>query len=484
MKKQINSPFKVALAFLTATTGLSFPAHGETYRAYEYLDNKIIDRPDIRDLYHTNSIAVAPRFHEQASRISLKDGIDLIFFKEVGEWLNTANNPSSTTWNPIAPAASCEQHKNFNLSKVPKPRPLCLPAKAILKETFQARHFVRHCQETYQPEMFAQDIAEGELQESKMDHLPTLVQTVIKPLSYIPLADNLAPQPLLEKMRMLLTKIRMDELLRNVKEKKKLYDQAINILNSDHCFSQSDSDLKNLQYDLQNLKAEMTQAENYLLQLDSEGRKQATADRARIEASGKQRARLPYPNLSDADREFITMYLSGIYWRLRGGGILADPNGTQKTRIFYTWMPMKALAKLNGGEMMNSMGFYMFMRLLKGYAEFWDMGTDPGHDKYWDLNKMTERGSFQVKSAGKFLDSLGYDTSALRAGGLQMGACYLYPREANLTRLPYAGHTHSSLPVPGSPYVAALAGPTEWAEVCFGMAIGLGMARSILGGHN
>lgn len=474
MKTLKKASLSLILAFTTTV-------NAETYRAFTYQDQSISERPDIHAIYNANGLNVSADKLSQVEQVRFKD-VNLFFFKEVAQWLNTANNPSNEVWKPLETPNLCSQHQAFDLKQIPEAKNLCLSARLLLKKTFAAQTFTRNCQEAYAPEIFANDIAEGELQASKMDQLPVLIQTVIKPLSHVPVAENLAPAGLLQKMRLLLTKIRMEELLKNVQEQKKHYNEVFHLLDSTNCFSTSDQELLLLKGKLQILSLELEQAESYLVQLDQQGRHEASADQARLEASGRKRAELPYPNLSDADREFITMYLSGVYWRLRGGGLLAAPNGTQKTRVFYTWLPMKALARLNGGHEVDSVGFYTFLRLLKGYAQFWDMGYDPGNDQFWDLNKMTERGAFQTKSSAKFLDHLGYNTEALRMGGLQMGACYYYPQFTDMKRLKYAGHTKSAGPVPGSPYVAFLTGHTEWGEVCYGMALGLGLSRTLLNG--
>lgn len=478
MKNNKNLTSVVSI-FLLLTQSV---AGAETFRSFEYRDANISERADIKDIYQKNSTEASPSYIAGIKKISLKD-VDLFLFKEVAERYETANNPSATTWQPIAPVATCVKHKSFDFSKVVKAHRLCISARYTLKKAFQQRNFTRDCQEAYEPEMYSKDLAPGEIRISKLNTLPGLIQTIINPMSAVQFAENLVPPELLQKMRFLLTKIRMDELLQNVQRKNKLYTDAINTLNSSACFPASEADLQELKAQVQELQQETQSAENYLLQIDQEGRAQAAADKARVNALGRTRDQLPYPNLSDADREFITMYVGGIYWRLRGGGVVTQ-DSTQFRRIFFTWTPMKILGELNGGSDARSMGFLTFIRLFKMWGQYFDMGSDPtGNDKYWDLNKMTERGVFQVKSDVKKLDRMGYDTTALRMSGLQMGACYYFPYDQNLPRLKYVGAIDSIYPVAGSPYLSVLKGETDWGEVCTGMSIGLGMSRSLLGGY-
>ncbi len=113
-----------------------------------------------------------------------------------------------------------------------------------------------------------------------------------------------------------------------------------------------------------------------------------------------------------------------------------------------------------------------------------DMGTTAGgQDMYEDLVQMTDRGRHQVadnplipgtKSAVNYLDGLGYDTTSLLAGGMEMGPCYLYGL-APLKDFRYAD-------IPNGPYSPFMEIFTAIGEFCTGASINLGLAKTLLDG--
>ena len=115
-----------------------------------------------------------------------------------------------------------------------------------------------------------------------------------------------------------------------------------------------------------------------------------------------------------------------------------------------------------------------------GDAEWWDMGNEPGHDQYYDLLWMTDRGRRGVGLASTMLCDLGYDIKNLVAGGLQMGPCYFYmwwePWARN-NRYFQLGEDLTE------PYFIFLEMSVSSGEVCYGGAMGLGLARTLLWGR-
>ncbi|MFC3231207.1 hypothetical protein ACFOGJ_28425, partial [Marinibaculum pumilum] len=210
--------------------------------------------------------------------------------------------------------------------------------------------------------------------------------------------------------------------------------------------------------------------------IDAAGRAQAAAEAAALRAAGRERAVLPYPGLTAPERAELSMLLGGIYWRMRGGGLVAAPDGTQATRYHYNALPMAAIGALNGGAEGYAAGLAIFSRIFEGWGIWMDMGRTPGGDgPLADLAGMTARGDRQVGIAAPMLAAGGYDSTWLTAGGLHLGPVYYFAWE----RLD--GVTvGADLAPPLQPF---LEGPTAWGEALGGAAIAYGFARSLLAGR-
>nr|BFD62202.1 hypothetical protein BdHM001_08830 [Bdellovibrio sp. HM001] len=460
---------------LTSILAFTSSSGAETYHSFIYRDSSLYNRADIVEVFPKLPLEVSRQHNDSVSLVTLAD-VDLYFFNELTELLNTVNNPSNTRWRPLPATNLCESHKGLKTEHLQKIKNHCVFPRVTFAKVFSAENLRASCEEAYQPELYVNDLGPGEIHYSKMDEISGLAQAIAAPLRYVDFAANLVTPELLEKMRLMLSKVRMTELLDKVQKQKKDYQQILSLLDSKNCLTLSPQERAELAKTLETLQQEIQQAEAHLIDIDQKGRQQAEADRQAITKQGLHRPRLPYPNLSDADREFITMYISSIMWRFRGGGIVEKSDSTQMRRIFYTWAPVKALGKLNGGNDGDQLGRQIFMGLMKGWGEYFDMGTWPaGKDKYYDFTKMTERGIFQVKRAAATLQNKGYDVTPLKMAGLQMGPCYYYSYDQNLPRLKYVGRKDSG-------FLAFVEGGTDWGEVCFGAALGLGISKTLLQG--
>lgn len=433
-------------------------AFAETFRSFEFHDRSLNNRADIVDIIPNLYVNVSKQEQNSVEKISLKK-VDLFFFKEISNILNTANNPSKEKWSALAPEKICQVHKSIS-SEV-------LSEMIKFDSSVNAKNIYEDCQSAYQPELYINDFNPAIITRKNVNNIPGLVQLIADPFKQVSFAANLITPELLKRMRLVLTKIRMQELLSDIKNKKKLYE---------HIFNKSQS--AELKQALSDLHYEISVAETYLLKIDSQGRQQAQLDRAKVEKSGRIRADLPYENLTDEDREFITTYISAAMWRFRGGGVVAKSDSTQWRRIHYTWISTNVLGALNGGEKGARLGGLMYIRLLKMWGRYFDMGRNPvDEDETYDLTKMTERGVFQVKSVVASLDRNGYSSTAMSMAGLQMGPCYYFMFDQNMPRLKYDGRTNGA-------YLGVYEGETDWGESCVGAAMGIGLSRSLLQGYD
>jgi len=465
-----NSIVLLLLAF-------SLSASAETYRSFEFQNRGLESRSDITDVYAGLSTEITKEEASSVRKLSIAS-IDMYIFHEVADLMERASHPVGKPWSALETPALCEGHKNFNLQELPRLKNSCPFSKLVFKSLEKENDLFLNCQNTYQPELYVDEIPAGEVKINRISHLPGLIQTIAWPIRFMNLPENLVTKETLTRMRMLLTKIRMEDLQEKVQRNKEIVSRLMNALEHERCFEMNSTELQNLKQQVNQLKREIDTAESYLQKIDEDGRKQAELDREKVLATGKTRAILPYPNLTDSDREYITMYVSSIMWRLRGGGVVARTDTTQFRRIFYTLRPVNLLAKLNGGNDGQGTGFRIFLGLMRMWGRYFDMGTyAPDEDRYYDLTKMTERGLFQVKFANKSLERNGYSTNLMTMAGLQMGPLYYYATYSGLRTLAYPGKKEP-------PFREAIGGSTDWGELLFGANLGIALSRTFLQGHD
>ena len=253
---------------------------------------------------------------------------------------------------------------------------------------------------------------------------------------------------------------------------------------------------------LQALDAELAALGTHLAQVLAEGTARAAAQRQCLSARARTRPALPYPALTDEEREQLAFWLVGVYWRMRGGGIFAL-GSTQNARTLFARRPFGELAKLAGASTAAERAAdAIYCNLGDGWGQWMDMGTtmnggppEENQDFYEDLVEMTDRGRqhamelpsaarllclgqgvFNIdKSPEQYLREAGYDTQALFAGGMSMGPCYAYAIN------PMKGFTYFASGMP-APYSDFILGATSMGELCFGASLGLGLTRSLLNG--
>lgn len=186
---------------------------------------------------------------------------------------------------------------------------------------------------------------------------------------------------------------------------------------------------------------------------------------------------LPFPSLTANERKMLTMFLSSMTWRARGGGLYkkrVGPLATQELRMKYIWNSYSTILSLLGAKssLRKDMSFSLYVRGFKGWHDFWDMGTNATYTLEEDFRLMTARGLYQVSGALSALQRYEMSTQALELAGQQMGACYLFGWHGMPKPQPTWGTDLKA------PFVGLSKGPTSWGELCFGAALGLGLAET------
>jgi hypothetical protein len=314
-------------------------------------------------------------------------------------------------------------------------------------------------------------------------------------LSAFPVPDGFLPTDWVPTMRSVLWKLREGPHATRLSNARTGYTTALNTLTTNAaCFDATKSAA--LQMQVQQLDAELSALQLQVATVIADGTARAAQQATCLATRSRTRPALPIPSLTDEEREFVAFWLGGVYWRMRGGGLL--PLGsTQNARTYFARRPLREIANLANGTITGTRAAdSLYCALFDGWGEWMDMGTTAGgQDMYEDLVQMTDRGRQQVadwtlsatgaaltnglsnsKSAEQYVREAGYSTTALYAGGLSMGPCYLYalnPMKNFVYDVPGAAQA------PYGPFIDAF---TAQGEFCFGAALGLGLTRSFLEG--
>lgn len=470
MKKLARSAFTTLLAFAAGTTG----AQAQTYLPFEFADAALGQRGDIKDVVPRLRVDVPPGV--AISQVDFGD-VRLNFFSEIHQYMEETNAASRAGAAPAelfsqAAAPGCATHESVNPDAL---RAACPAVSGALKDAFEGNKFQRVCRNARQAERFVEELKDkGTPDPLALTDLVNQIQFAGDALSRVRTLGAILNPASQAQLRTVITKLRAGAILGDIEGRIQRFKRIEKSINGGSC---SSPELTNsLRQTLAGILAELRSAREDVNRLDAEGRAQAEADRRAVFAKGRQRDPLPYGNLSDSDRKLVSFVVGAVYWRMRGGGLVEKPEGTQLTRLYYNLYPSSAIGNLNGGAVGQQAGQGIFARLFEGWGRWFDMGRTPNQeDKYHDLVFMTKRGEYQVGAAADTLDAAGYDSRALRIAGLQMGPVYYYSFE----RL--GGVTHGTeLTIP---YRSFLEGETSWGEWLIGGTISLGMSKSLLEGH-
>lgn len=341
----------------------------------------------------------------------------------------------------------------------------------------------RSCLFVKQPELRFRDLAASSFSREDMESLPRLISRSGKALSMISTLDPFFKTAEYSVLQNAFRKIWFDEQMQLIaSEKLRLQKFAEILLTKQDCMS--GQELRKINDEVIDLSREINSSQEALNATQLEGLQQAAKDADMVSRAGRKRGKLAYPALSDQERFMLANYLGGVFWRIRGAGLFEKTHGTQRSRLWYTQIFTETMLPLFCGDDCPEFAFGSSLRyrlIMRGWGQWFDMGhsigsePEDGRDQYYDLMRMTERGSYQVEASANALREEKYDESFLRVGGLQMGPCYweAWHREKK---------TSHGVDLT-SPYANFLNEPPSWGELCAGSAIYLGLAKSFLNGH-
>lgn len=305
------------------------------------------------------------------------------------------------------------------------------------------------CRKIERPEtIYAKQMEEPS--SSMFRDVDSMLEFALSPHQILGISFSFFPNDLNQKVRAAMVRIRYEKL-------KKDFDVILK--NISVAMSSGVGNLSQLQ----DLKTKVERQFGIFMESNAKAKKQVESE---MKIFGKIGS---YDNLPREERQALTTWLGAVYWRMRGGGIVDKPEGTQKTRLYFVAYAFQTLAELNGNS--SSVGSSLMQKLVfKGWGEWMDMGHTPGQDtEINDLINMTARGIYQVDG---IVSSVKYP-NILRVAGLHMGNCYITAWE-QLKDIYF-------LPGLKPPFATYMDGPTAWAEYCVGAALGYGLSAGAYG---
>ncbi|MCB9654566.1 MAG: hypothetical protein H6729_10610 [Deltaproteobacteria bacterium] len=398
--------------------------------------------------------------------------IDLWLFADIAEVFLRAKDAGAPTPAPPRTATRCAHHATFVFPSMLQ-TPASTACTTIDDDLRQAFSDGAECLDIEFPERFVYTLPPADVTLGVVSSIEGLIGLIGEALTHFDMPAGLVPPWFMPAARNVMAKLRAERLLAAARARRSAYEAAI-ATSGVHATCFNASSLASFQQDASALVDELSQAERDLERLVADGLAQAERDRQRVLDAGRDRPVLPYPSLTDRERELLATYLGGFTWRMRGRGLVEGPTGTQSKRLYYTLRPFNAIGALVGGDDGSSAGVGIALGLLRGWGDLTDMGHTPGeNDEFSDLVDLTDRGLYQISYTEPDLRDQHYDTKAFIAGGLQMGPCYDYPW---LFSTLYIGLELTD------PYVIFIDGPGASGEFCAGAALGLGLAKTMLEG--
>ena len=463
------------LASPAAGPVLGQPALQTRYAPFRWLDPQLPQRHDIDGF--DQDLVVKSSFKPSTSFVTLRfPKVEVTFFPEIAAQLMPLINNQTIATSAAERGRLCPAHTAFVGASALPMATLGANCAGVKNSVMQILAKLDNgCMTTRYPELTFKNYKQGPIQEKEMQDIEGLINMAGEAFYHVDAPAEWTTEPFLNPIRKVLGRLKFPALNKALTDNQNLYTQTLTALkasptcDANHELARLISELKS--------ESQATQAD--LAKNDSEGRAQAIADRAAVLKRGLQREVLKYPNLSDADRKLISTLLGGIYWRIRGGGLRFQPDGTNAARYLFNKLPMGAIGFLNGGDVGKEAGERQNIELiLHGWGKYMTMGTTPGgFDLWYSFVKMTQRGAIQVDSASDSLLENGYDPYEYQAGGRQMGLCYFAAYQSAL-------RDFRVNPVMDPPYRGFVDSGTPGGELCTGAAISLGLAESLLKGHS
>jgi hypothetical protein len=414
--------------------------------------------------------ASLPELPVAAMKTLQTGAVTLWFWPESAALLNriAAAGPGVASW-PTTPVM-CKKHDSFVVPTLlgPGASASCASADSDIRQQLAS---LGACDAVEQPERYALGYNPNDARKDT-GTLEDMIGLAGEGLSHPPLPGGLLPDDFVPTLRALVAKIRHDKLVQAIAGARAAYAQAAK-LGSDNAACFDPTALASLQAAIVGLDGELDAAQAWLDKLDSDGKAAHAQEDVCLAAHSRVRNPLPFPSLTAADRRTLAFWLGGIYWRMRGGGLI--PLGaTQDARIYFLLQPFTQIGLMSGGQDGSDAAFDIYLQIFEGWSDWQDMGNAPGGDKYADLVSMTSRGQRQIGTAVTLLGGRSYDTLALNSGGLQMGPCYYY------AYYPLAAFRYAETLT--TPYSGFIDWPTAVGEFCYGASMGLGFADTLLGG--
>lgn len=373
----------------------------------------------------------------------------------------------------------CQHHAGFTLPslELQSGEAVCSSTRSRIQAVF-ADHQTA-CRYVEYPELYVLEYEAGPIPPSTLTSFEGLISLCGEALMHVDFQENLFDPGLIIVVREVIAKLRYDSLLDAIAAQRTAYQEVLADLQAaSFCFTAAD--VSALTAGIDTLTLELDAARQWLQTLYSDGLAQAGRDLAAVLCRCRTRDEFLHPALSDYERLMLSFYIGGIYWRMRGAGLVAEPPDPDQgllRRYYFVEFPYQLIAELNAGIAdADNVGRDIFVQENWGYADWMDMGTSPGRDKYADLVDMTDRGRVATTLAAPRLTNRGYDVRDLVFGGLMMGPCYYYAWEE--LRYYQLGEDLQY------PYMWFLECPTAVGEFCTGGTLALGLARTLLWGKS
>jgi hypothetical protein len=459
---------------------LSIPSFAQTvsFKPFEFKDSNLGVRSDIkkeysRQVYQFNQSEVAKLVRDEDTEAKLN------LFPETLKLMQHARAMGEGGGQPTRSLNFCGRH--VGAVNVPVVSANCSSLQVSVDTAFA--NISKVCRDVETPEKYMLELPAYTNFDEKLftrNGLMSLIETAGQSLLQHQWPQGMISQEMADRGRSILLRLRYETLKKQIDDQQNRYYSILShIAGSPNCISGNVAAVKTT---VEGLSTELSAASNYLNQVYAAGLAQAQADQAKVASQGRIRDPLPYPALTDSDREWLSFYVMGVYWRIRGGGLFANI-GTQTRRSVFAKFPIEKLVELNCGTKCNSsvrgIGGKMKLKLqLKGWGEWADMGTWQGEgaqDRFHDLTFMTWRGEYQVDNSVTALTSAKFNGAPFYLSGLQMGATYWYPTVTGMKFIIYGPN--------GDRPTALTNGPWSMGEVFQGATMGLGLARSLLQGH-
>jgi MYXO-CTERM domain-containing protein len=381
-----------------------------------------------------------------------------------------ASGPGLMTW--PTQAIKCAQHAAFTMPALDPAAPASCASVLQQLQTQLSSTNLSACLLVEQPERYVTSYSPADVSKD-VGNIEDMIGLVGEALTHCGApAAGLLPSTWVPTMRDIVAKIRYPKLLAQLQQASAAYAQATTLVSANSaCFGASSGTVMTT---LAGLTAEVTAMTSSLMALEQAGESANATAAQCLGAHARIRNTLAYPGLTDADRQFVAFWLGGLYWRLRGGGLIPLP-GTQEARLYYVNDGFGQIGALVGGPDGSGVGTPFVVEVtVDGWSQWQGMGTTGGNDKYTSLIGMTERGQRQAQAGINTLMPLGYDTAPLLTSGLFMGPGYYYAW--------YSLPSFTYGMMLSTPYRNFMDGPTAIGEFNIGASLGLGLAKTLLPG--